>query len=454
MGLKKTTKISSIFIKYLIYFCLSTIILVFIIAMFFSFLYIILYPANHQEKKLLNVEKHIQTSKKVNLDLIPDGCNYGVYKNDGTLISGTLEKKIANKAWGILKNKNKGQDLSNFYIKIPREHEIYIIQYSINTDYQSKLLMRFLPKPEYMVISMFSLGFIMQVIFLGILFKNNIRNSMSVLKLVIRKIQNEDLDFKVKSSGILEIDEILFSINDMKETLKKSLKENWELEVSRQDQISSLAHDIKTPLTIIKGNIDLLSETEISNYQKKYIQYIQDGILKIDNYTKKLIDVSKSKDGYILNKVSTNLTKFITKLTYNINGLTKIKKIDSKFLVSSLPKEINIDSHLLERAIMNVVSNAVEYTPTNMYIKLEFDKINNNVIFKITDCGKGFSEIALTKATQQFYMDNSNRPSNSHYGLGLYITKQIVIQHKGKLKIANSLKTGGGEVTISIPIST
>ncbi|SHK30027.1 His Kinase A (phospho-acceptor) domain-containing protein [Hathewaya proteolytica DSM 3090] len=97
---------------------------------------------------------------------------------------------------------------------------------------------------------------------------------MEVAKEATAKIQNQDLDFTIQHSGITEIDEMLFSVDQMRAALKESLESQWKMEKNKRDQISAMAHDIKTPLTIIHGNTALLDETEQTSEQQQCTNYI------------------------------------------------------------------------------------------------------------------------------------------------------------------------------------
>ncbi len=82
------------------------------------------------------------------------------------------------------------------------------------------------------------------------------------------------MDFSINPTGIREIDNISFSLEQMKGALNNSLKQQWELEQARREQISALAHDLKTPLTIIRGNAELLQDTVQDETQREYNDYI------------------------------------------------------------------------------------------------------------------------------------------------------------------------------------
>ena len=86
----------------------------------------------------------------------------------------------------------------------------------------------------------------------------------------------------------------------MKDNLKMSLEKQWHAEQLQREQIAALAHDLKTPLTVIQGNIDLINETELDDEQRLYADYITESSSQISIYIKTLIDISQTVAGYQL----------------------------------------------------------------------------------------------------------------------------------------------------------
>ena len=93
-----------------------------------------------------------------------------------------------------------------------------------------------------------------------------------------------------------------------------------------------------------------------------------------------------------------------------------------------------------------MISNAVEHTPQGGNVAFEILEHNSGLSFLITD-------EALRHATEQFFMDDDNRSSKSHYGIGLYVAASIAKKHNGKIILENSADLGGAKVTIQIPVS-
>ena len=450
----KPVKLRAIFIRYLLILCIGTVCWALILIVSYSDIVStgIIYPANYAEQQLAKVKGAIATDDTVTPESIPDLCDYAVYTVDGTKLSGDLSQHAAAKAWNEVRTSETGQDLFYQYFKITRSNQICIIRYSLSPQYKSPILRKYLIEIEPLIFLIFIIGFIIGTLILASVFGKNLTVKMGSLQRATEKIQNQDLEFTVASSGVLEIDNILHSMENMKEALKVSLKTQWDLEQTRREQISALAHDIKTPITIVRGNVDLLSETNQTDEQKEYTGYIEESARQMEQYIKTMIEISKAELGYTLHKRPVDSQSFISEIHNQITALSAAKKLTFDFETNNLPKTFNADYDLLQRAILNIAANAVEYSTENEKIIFNVSGTENSIRFCVTDYGKGFSTDDLKQASRQFYMGDKSRTSNAHYGMGLFIAKSIAEQHDGTLSVANSAETGGGMVTIEIPV--
>ncbi len=459
MGLKKRRcarkpkKLRTIFVGYLSVFCVVTLLLIALpIAACTGFILNgVMLPANHAEIQLSARKDRIADSETVTPDLIPDVCDYAVFTPRGKFLSGNLSAADAARAWKITQEEKENQYLNFFYLSIPRKNQICIVRYTYMMQFSSPILRRYLPRPEPLFFYLFCISFLLEIFLLASLFGKKLTRKMDSLQNATEKIQNRDLEFTVQSSGVLEIDHVLQSLDQMRDALKSSLKKQWDLEQARREQMAALAHDIKTPLTVARGNADLLSETDQTKEQKEYTAYIKESTCQMEQYIKLLIDLSKAELGYSLNKNPIDSKSFMDSILNQMTALGSVKKVTVHCETHLLPKSFNADSGLLQRALLNIVSNAVEFSPRNGKIDFTANAAQNHIRFCVTDCGKGFSTHDLKQATQQFYMGDKSRTSNAHYGMGLFIAKCIAEQHGGTLAITNSAVSGGGQVTIEIP---
>ena len=232
---------------------------------------------------------------------------------------------------------------------------------------------------------------------------------------------------------------------------RRAIRPIIEAEQRQKEFITNASHELKTPLTVIQGNADLISETELDEEQRLYAEYISSSSEQMQLYIRTLIDISRAATGYQLYMEDIDLPAYIKQLREQIDALCQTKKIGLQVEIEHLPAVLSVDKLLLERAIMNVVNNALDYSPQNSSISISMMGDNESLKISVTDAGPGFSQEDLLHAEEQFYMADRSRSSNLHFGMGLFITKSIVQQHDGQLILSNSEKTGGAQVTISIP---
>ncbi|KMY29642.1 histidine kinase [Lysinibacillus xylanilyticus] len=450
----KGTRLHTFFLRYLLFLSLGVILLVVLLICLtmFAFSTNFVLPANYAETQISLSRDRIASSSSVTAELIPDLVDYAVFSKEGKFLAGNLSEQEAFKAWDAMK-KEQAQGINQFYSFIERENEICILRYYLVPQYSSEILRKYLPNPQLLDILLFIIGVVTLATVLAIHFGRNLKKKMFGLQEAIEKIQNQNLDFTINTSGIREIDEISISLEHMREALNSSLKQQWESEQTRREQISALAHDLKTPLTIIRGNAELLQDTDQDDIQREYNDYILKNTMEIEKFTKELIDLSKMEKNIVREKTNVKTDAFMIEVEDQMRALSLEKKLQVDVQKEMLPTLILIDEERFYRAILNVVANAVEHAPENGKVTITVQGAADIIQFTVVDSGCGFSPRDLNEATKQFYRGDLSRNAGNHHGMGLYIAQSIVQSHDGTLLIANDLSAGGGKVTITIPIN-
>ena len=278
-----------------------------------------------------------------------------------------------------------------------------------------------------------------------------VRTQLTPLFEATAEVSKQNLDFEVGHAKIKEFEDVLASFSDMKDNLKISLERQWKTEQTQKEQIAALAHDLKTPLTVIQGNADLLTETNLDDEQRLYAGYVVESSGQMQSYIQTLIDISRAAVGYQLHIESIDLPAFMQHLFGYMESLCRTKEIRLQMNTVSLPQMLKFDRVLIERAIMNVISNGLDYSPQGGTLYVDVQSNNGFVEISVTDEGTGFSKEALCHAQERFYMGDQSRNSKLHFGMGLYITNSIMEQHNGQLILENSKETGGAKVTMKLP---
>lgn len=129
------------------------------------------------------------------------------------------------------------------------------------------------------------------------------------------------------------------------------------------------------------------------------------------------------------------------------------KELDFISEIKDIPKIIFVDEMALKRAIINVISNSIDYCGLNGKILFYVDNNDKNIRFIIEDSGRGFTKEELNSATEQFFQGDKGRNSKNHYGMGLYIVRRFIEQYNGRMCLSNSEKLGGAKVILELPIT-
>ena len=382
---------------------------------------------------------------------IPMGIEYVLLDKNYQLIETTLDENELEQAMRYATTGTIDQNLQKKYLLVTRENEYVVLQYYIGAQYTNEWMNKYLPSPDILLIVLIAAGGIFVCLLLTARFAKNLRLQLVPLFEATSEVAKQNLDFEVGHSNIKEFEDVLISFSHMKESLKASLENQWKAEQMQKEQIAALAHDLKTPLTVIQGNADLISETELDEEQCLYAEYIISSSEQMQLYIRTLIDISRAATGYQLHVEDIDLPAYVEQLQRQIGALCQTKKIGLQMEIEHLPAVLSADKLLLERAIMNVVNNALDYSQQDSSISISITGGKGNLQILVTDAGPGFSQEDLLHAEEQFYMADHSRSSNLHFGMGLFITKSIVQQHGGQLILSNSEKTGGAQVTMKIP---
>lgn len=452
MGRVSKSTLSRIFIKYVL--VMLGALSAWVIAMYIIFSIMInmgfVYPANYAERRIDEAYDRLQEADEIREDMIPPLCKYALFSSDGKLIAGDMSQKSVQTAWQAVNHESTSGNY--FYKVVSRENEYLVLQYSLTPRYSSAALNEIFIGPQNMMIVVTIIGIIVIILVSSVRFGRKIRAKMTPLLNSIDKIKNQDLEYEVSYSGIKEIDDCISSIDDMKTALKASLEQQWRLEQDKDRQMSALAHDIKTPLTIVRGNAELLAETSPTEEQSKNIAYITSSAMQIQDYVQKLIDVTKSTDSLPNRFEEVETHALLDDIRHRACGLAEVYHVKINWQEEYSSQKISIIYDQTVRAVMNIVQNAMEHTEAEKTINITIGEEKQTLTICVEDCGKGFSEEALKHGTEQFFMDDTSRGSDSHYGIGLFFARTVAERHGGWVKLANSVETGGARVEIALTV--
>ncbi|MBL4676669.1 MAG: PAS domain S-box protein [Mucilaginibacter sp.] len=240
-------------------------------------------------------------------------------------------------------------------------------------------------------------------------------------------------------------DRILLAIED--------ITERREIEQRKEDFISIASHEMKTPLTSIKGNIQLLERRAQRNNDAAYLEGFgktAKSIARLERLIYDLLDVSKIQSGNIEFHYTTfNFDQLVAEAVSGVQVTTQTHHL---VISGAAGTEVSADYGRLEQVLINLLSNAVKYSPNGDRVKIHVSKVSNYVKVAITDAGVGIHQRDQKRIFERFYRAEKITEKFPGVGIGLYVSSQIIKEHKGTLWVES--EEGKGSVfNFTIPIN-
>lgn len=235
-------------------------------------------------------------------------------------------------------------------------------------------------------------------------------------------------------------------IKERTNELVKSLRAIEVISKTKSNFISSVSHELRTPLTSVKGFSSLLVGEKFG----KLPEEAKERLLKIDGNVNKLmaivntlLDISRIESGKMEIKIAPfEITKLIRDVADFLAPQAQAKKIELSF---ELSESLNayLDKNLIERVLINLLNNAIKFTPSGGKITLRCIRKDKQVVISVSDTGYGMKEEDLEKIFQEFFRaSNSAITQIEGSGLGLSLVKRIIDTHKEKIWVESKLGKG------------
>lgn len=254
-----------------------------------------------------------------------------------------------------------------------------------------------------------------------------------------------------KPLRLFEFIETKEHIMKMQDKIQKMLEKEKKQKQELMFRVSSAAHDLKTPLTIILGNAEYLQTFDLSPELTQCLLDIDSSSQQLDSYFNQFIQYSKTFYKDNINKEHITSEQLSTCLIRELSPLTTGTCVLKVLNETPSDTTIYIDLVLFLRAITNLVNNAMSYsksTVPRIVIKLSYEQ--NKIVLSVWNDGSRFSANMIDNVGLLFYQDNQseNDSQNHHFGIGLSFVKRVVELHDWELRLSN--ENNGAMVTIHI----
>lgn len=274
------------------------------------------------------------------------------------------------------------------------------------------------------------------VVVCGIIFYHRkIEKPISILLEASENISNNRLDFSVEVPEKNEFGELCLSFEKMRVALKENNIEMWRQVEERKRLNAAFSHDLRTPLTVLKGQSEILSKYVPKMSEEKIIETAETmkrHIIRLETYVNTMNDLQRLED-VEMKKELVDVKELEHQMRITGAAVCKGKEFvlyQNIFDVDS----VKIDTSIAMQVYENLLSNAVRYAKRK--IEIAIDKKDSLLLLNVVDDGAGFTAKDLSNAMKPFYKAE-NEINNEHFGMGLNICKMLCEKHGGYLQISN-----------------
>ncbi|NFI06462.1 HAMP domain-containing histidine kinase [Clostridium botulinum] len=290
----------------------------------------------------------------------------------------------------------------------------------------------------------------------GLIYSKVISKPLISMNKVAKEMAKLDFTKKCTVKGEDEIGELSQSLNDLSNNLRISMEElqraneqllddiakEREIEKKRREFIATISHELKTPITILKGQIEgMLSNIGIYKDRDKYLKRNLEVLNDMEYMVKETLEISKlESQGFKPRKEQVSLSKIVEECIYNISFIAKRKNI---FIDKNINEDLFVhgDSKLLKKVVNNIITNAINHSPESEKVYANLHEEKDEIVLKVENTGIYIEENELKEIFKPFYrIEKSRNRKSGGSGLGLYIVKMILDAHNGKYSISNNEK--------------
>lgn len=276
-----------------------------------------------------------------------------------------------------------------------------------------------------------------------------IRKPLNVLNSAVQKVSDNDLNFSIDYEGKDELGCLCQAFEVMRQELVKSNRKMWNSIEERKRLNAAFAHDLRTPLTVIRGYIDLLLDNfgnDVNgNEARGFVNEISDQIVRLNKFTDTMGTLQRLEDYEPCRKSvsSSEVTNMISETAALLFPNGKVE------IVSELAKQdFYLDKEALAQICENVLSNAARHAKEKITVQIRQEREYITLI--VEDDGDGFTKKDMENAALAYYRGEKTESGTSpHFGLGLYISSLLAEKLGGNIGLSNG-ENGGAKIFIKI----
>ena len=299
----------------------------------------------------------------------------------------------------------------------------------------------------------FFYGFTFTVAAIFIFYKKRLKRPFNILRSGTDAIRENNLDVDMRYDSEDEMGQLCCSFDEMRMELIHNKEELWQMIENQKKLNAAFAHDLRTPLTVLKGYSDFLAryipEGKVSEQKMlDTLKLMSSHLDRLEQFSRTMKGI-RSMEELPVNKEETEVEGLCAEMSEIIFALNQIKDIEITLECmgeSESGRKIYVDKNIVTEVLENLLSNAIRYAGCKISVSVQYTASDGKLLLAVSDDGPGFSKGDLEKALLPYYREHGN--NKEHFGIGLHICSLLCKKHGGVLSIANSM-CGGAVVTAS-----
>lgn len=282
-------------------------------------------------------------------------------------------------------------------------------------------------------------------------FAGLLRRDAALLTAATDAIAEQRLDVPLDGGArVRELGETLEAMEQLRQALAQSLARQWAMEQERTQSLAALAHDLKTPLSIVSGNAELLGEEELEPDQREQVEAILRSAGRLWDYVEQLRALAGTGSGDPAEPEPVPLPELAEGWAAAGRDLCAPRGIGFRLDCPDGPP-CSLCRAEVDRAVLNLLDNAARFTPAGGEVRLTAAVTGKVLTVTVEDSGPGFSPEALARAGRGFYTGDEGRPREGHMGMGLTFARRVAARHGGTLELSNTGRGARAALILTLP---
>ena len=391
-------------------------------------------------------------------DLDPNITNFGVVDTQGNvqfLQYGTSTRPVSALDASSFTPVYSYNDAGNIdRAVVPFFEESGAHRYSVVYDVTDESVRQNVARQVQLIGVFAAVGMLASVVVMYVLVDHHFINPIKLLSRQAMSISSGDINRQINIDRHDEVADLAEAVNHMAASLRSDIRKLEELDTLKSEFLTIVSHNLRTPLTIIKGYLDNADDAKTLDEMQEIIEKLKIGSQRLSVFTEDMLVVAELESGQpIGNRKLINVPSFVNRLADDFSMQPKVKAIKFVRNIRSGTYNIKINESLVGGVVWNLLDNALKFTKPSGSIELSTDYDEKSVTIDVKDSGIGISAEEIPKLFTKFHRGTSTLVYDYEgTGIGLYSSNLIIKEHGGTIAVESKLGEGS-TLTITLPLA-